>query len=454
MSGSGEGVHPLPMSRMRWAWDRRALILVCGLATVLRLAIAIPLHSVGFTSDEKEYLFLANKILSQQTFEDSNGEWSVKPPAFPAFLAAMFWVFGRTLAPLLLINAILGGTAVAVGFAIVNRVTGNLIAAWWTAGMLALHPSFVIYGAVLQSEALYIVLLLAAVLVAVRMVHKPSLRASALLGVFLVGAILTRAIGLGVAMALFAALLLAMDAPWQKRVGTIAVACLIMIIGLAPWTVRNYSIHHAFVPVSTFAGTSLLLGNNPYSNGTMALPPEFQDWVRNEAARRGLPDPERMTEIDREHVQEQIAVGWITAHPAGWARLLLKKLHVFWIYPVTTTANSHPIQAIALSGDLFLWVGALAGFFALYDKRRELLPVVAVIVMVTAAHVAMHAEARYRLPLVALVSIFFGPGMAAIVGQREVFQRKGPVRVAAMGLAVLLLLGYAYAGMMFLHGEV
>ena len=436
--------------------EHRTLLLICGLAAVIRLTTAIPLHQATFTSDEKEYLLLATRMIDDHMFLDSNNEWSVKPPGFPALLAGMFEIFGRSLIPLLLLNAILGALAAPLGYFVVRDLSGAPIAPFLSAAILALHPSLVIYGAVLQSEVLYIDVLLLVILLSLRVMCKPTLSLAIGLGLLLAALILIRAIGLAVAAALFVTLIFVIDAPLQKRFKTIAASVLALVIGLTPWTLRNYSIHHAFVPVSTFSGTSLLIGNNPYSNGTTALPPQYFAWVDSEATLRGLPDPAAMTEVGREHFHRDVALSWIADHPAEWSRLLLKKLEVLWIYPVTTTAENHKVQAVAMAADALLWLGALAGILVLWKERRIFLLFSTVIICVTFAHVIMHTEARYRLPLIAVLGIFFGPGSMLILQHPwESLRNSSRGALASAGVvALLLIIGYLAAGVMFFHGEV
>ncbi len=433
----------------------RALLVLAGLALVLRVATAIPLHQQAFTSDEKEYLLLATRIIDDHMFQDSNGDWSVKPPGYPAVIAGMLEVFGRTIFPMILFNAALGALAVVIGFLLVLDITGDIVAAWFTGGMLAFHPSLIIYGSVLQSEALYVVLMLVAVGIAIRLTRKPTVRLAALLGVLLAALTLTRAIGLVVIAALVGVLLLKMAAPGKRRILVLGCATGIAVLGLLPWTIRNYTVHHAFVPVSSFSGTSLLMGNNPYSDGTTALPPQYYAWVKVEASRRGFPALDSADEVVRDRVHAEIAVDWIVSHPAAWVRLLVRKMEVFWIYPVSTTADNHGVQAVAMSADVVLWAGGLGGILALCGKRKEILILSSVILVVTAAHVIMHTEARYRLPLIALLSLFFGPG-AALLFDRSRWSAIGANRSAVACTAVvafLVFLGYLAAGLMVLHGE-
>jgi len=436
--------------------SRRSLILLAGLATILRLATAVPLHQQAFTSDEKEYLLLATRLIDDRMFLDSNGCWSVKPPGFPGLLAGMLELFGRSIFPLLLLNAIIGSLAAIVGFFVVRELVDNLPAAWFTAAVLALHPSLVVYGSVLQSEALYVVLLLLIVLVALRLVREPGFRLASVLGVLLASLTLTRAIGLAVLGTLFLFLVAAIEAPWKRRMLIPTCALGVAVLGLLPWTVRNYAVLHAFVPVSTFSGTSLLMGNNPFSNGTTALPKEYFDWVRAEGARRGFADLDSVDEVTRDRVHREIALDWIRSHPSEWLRLMGRKLEVFWIFPVTTTAENHAMQAVVMGADVVLWIGALFGVVVLWGKKKEILLLSSIILVVTSAHVMMHTEARYRLPLLALLALFFGPGLAWLLDplQRTSIRVRRAAVGSAAAVALLLVVGYLTAGLMFIHGEV
>jgi hypothetical protein len=259
-----------------------------------------------------------------------------------------------------------------------------------------------------------------------------------------------------VAATLLGTLLLSLDAPWKVRVLVIGTAALVIALGLAPWTIRNYAVHHAFVPVSTFAGTSLLLGNNPFSTGTTALPREFYEWAEAGTARLRHDNHGTTSEVEQESINRTIALDWIATHPVDWARLLARKARVFWIYPVTTTADDYRIQLIAMAGDAFLWAGVIAGIVALWYQRRMFNPMLAVIAVVSLAHVMMHTEARYRLPSIALLTLIAGPGIEALLdrGKRIAMKTNRSGIFCAAGILTLLLIGYCSAALMFIHGEV
>src|SRR5207245_6064336 len=50
----------------------------------------------------------------------------------------------------------------------------------------------------------------------------------------------------------------------RRRIGLCALATLVFVLTLLPWTIRNYRIHGRLVPVTTMGGVVLWEGNNPY----------------------------------------------------------------------------------------------------------------------------------------------------------------------------------------------
>jgi hypothetical protein len=79
---------------------------------------------------------------------------------------------------------------------------------------------------------------------------------------------------------------------------------------LVPWWVRNWTVFHAFVPLTTASGASLWIGNNPDATGNWQPPPP---------ALKGIPELAYGKRIGA------IAVEWIRTHPVGFVRLTLTK---------------------------------------------------------------------------------------------------------------------------------
>jgi hypothetical protein len=92
---------------------------------------------------------------------------------------------------------------------------------------------------------------------------------------------------------------------------------LIAIATLAPWTVRNYQVFHAFIPFETGGGDVALgsynrvVASEPLYYGYWVFPtselPEYRDQIT-------APN----NEVARDHVELHLALQWLRDHPEKW----------------------------------------------------------------------------------------------------------------------------------------
>lgn len=112
--------------------------------------------------------------------------------------------------------------------------------------------------------------------------------------------------------------------PFRACLAGAALAFTLVAVMIVPWTIRNYYMLHAFVPLRSNAGLELAIGNNPAmaaSDDTMltldrtlhAIHPLSNDKARAEVLRIG--------EVAYSRRLGDQALAWITAHPSDAARL-------------------------------------------------------------------------------------------------------------------------------------
>ncbi len=399
---------------MQWIGPHRDILLIAFVAFVLRLSVIAPLHAQGYTSDEKEYIALAVKVAHGGPFIDSNGDRSTKAPLWPLLLAGMFKLFGEGVFVPHLLNALAGVLAVLLGFLLAIEATGDRRVALAGATMMALYPGLIIYAAILQTETLYIVLLLLAFLWWERAHKQASLRNGLMLGLFAGLATLTRAVFFGFFPVMLVMLWLKGKHRLRDSAVTLGAATLVWWAVLAPWTFRNYTLHGTFVPVSSWGGISLLLGNNPYSTGTWSSKPGFEEWVKKEAEHRGIRLAET-NEIERSALGRDLALAYVADHPMDALNLTIKKLYMYAVYPIAHSDTAVAVQAVCVAGDMGLYVLAGLGVLALGKARHKVSGWFVAILFFSAVHMLMHVEARYRLPVVPFIALLAGAGGALLM---------------------------------------
>jgi 4-amino-4-deoxy-L-arabinose transferase-like glycosyltransferase len=389
---------------------------------------------------------------------DSDGDYSKRYPLFPAVLAGLLSVTGERTWVLYAVNALFGGVIVLLTAFLAGRLWSDPAVSRAVAWAVALYPGLIAYGAVLQTESLYIALLLAVFLCAYRLMDRQTLWQAAGLGLTAGLAALTRAVFLG-----FFPLLLLFLALMQRRISGrigwngLALAVLVFVVVLVPWTWRNYQVHHAVIPVSSLTGHLLVIGNSPYASGTWSTRPGFEEWYAKQLRAKGIVDAGSLTELERGDLAARIGWEYLLTHPVATAKLALVKAHIFWFYPITTSDSRSPLQAVAMVADVFLYLAALFGIVRMRKPSGGLLPVAGAVVFFALVPVLLHAEARYRLPLVPFLCLFAAwtalPAAGGAEWKELVKRNRRRVRWAAVGTLGILAV-YALTAWMVLTGHI
>ena len=193
------------------------------------------------------------------------------PPLLSYLWLGMFELFGDTTAARIAwlgcnLAAALG--CVALLFYLSMKLWPSRWAAFVSAGLLAIYPTFVFVTATYHQTNWAVLLLLAICAVAVKLAEGSSPSRFGALGGLLCGlAALNRSEVLIIGPAV-----LGLGAAWRRRPSELAKAvlasALIMTLTLAPWTVRNYEHFERIIPTAQSAGYNLWKGYNPYTNGS------------------------------------------------------------------------------------------------------------------------------------------------------------------------------------------
>jgi 4-amino-4-deoxy-L-arabinose transferase-like glycosyltransferase len=184
--------------------------------------------------------------------------------------------------------------------------------------------------------------------------------------------------------------------PWLA-LPTIALG--VALLCCVPWTVRNYSVFHRFVPLRSVFGLQLWLGNNP-----QASPP----WL---GTLHPINDPtERakymeMGEMDYMRVKQREAIRYIEANPRHEARLFAERFVAIWSGGTSTPihdfeANDSLWFRYVLLFNVLAGIGALLGIVLLcFQRSLYAFPLAVFPVVFPCAYYATLALPRYSLPM-------------------------------------------------------
>jgi 4-amino-4-deoxy-L-arabinose transferase-like glycosyltransferase len=179
-----------------------------------------------------------------------------------------------------------------------------------------------------------------------------------------------------------------------------AVAALFFIACIAPWTMRNQRVFHAFVPLRGNFGAELFMGNGPGSNGLlMEYYHPFQDAQQ-------LRDYAALGEVRYVARQGAAARAFIAADPAHFAADCARRVYFFW------AGVPHPSDEAwynELGRTLNFAFISLAGLFGLALALRHRIPAAGLFacafLLLPIPYYIVTVHARFRHPLEPLITI-------------------------------------------------
>jgi 4-amino-4-deoxy-L-arabinose transferase-like glycosyltransferase len=342
------------------------------------------------------------------------------PPGYPAALAIVYAVFGRSALWGGMLNALLGAGTVVITYELARRLLDVRVAR--VAGLLlAFFPNQVFYTGTLLSEVLFTFLLMTGLLI---LMAEPwpregiSLRRLALAALFLGAATMVRSVVLIVPVVLFFYWLRVF--PNRARVlAQVGVIILVFAAIIVPWTIRNAVVMHAFVLISTNGGDDFCLGNNEVATGQFVFSgPCYEGYDSN--------IPKRELEIEGYHEGLRRGAEFIINHPADELGLIFEKAY-FLVYIdsdglfanesygsnyfiekemrdyLSTAANAYYFVTIGWAGlGLLYWLRRR-------DPRRTFCLILVACILLPP--LAFFGDPRFHFPVIPLVCIVAATGV-------------------------------------------
>ena len=258
-----------------WTW--------AAVAAAVRLAFLAlgPGFDIQPASDSVDYHRLAAHLASGRGFtlgrEDGLYPTTFRPPLLPMLVAPFYALFGPRHVVALLVEIALSALTVPVVYALGLALRGRSTALA-SAVAVAFWPTLLYFSTVLLSETPAILLTAVSLLLAVRLFARGGAPLALGAGVALGLDSLARPTALPLAAFLLAWLALAPRRALGVRAREAALTALGLVLTVLPWTLRNYAVSGAFIPITTGSGTSLYDSNNPlvttdprYRGGSLTL---------------------------------------------------------------------------------------------------------------------------------------------------------------------------------------
>jgi 4-amino-4-deoxy-L-arabinose transferase-like glycosyltransferase len=269
---------------MQWRLRERAgrigavVWVILVLALVLRVITVVATFHTPLSLDPFDFSRTAASIADGNGYPPTNrgpggGASAFRPPGYPVVLAGVYWLTSsRSPGVGRLAGALLGTLSVGLIGLVARRLWGRRVAVL-ALGIAAIAPPLIIFSTALISEALFVPLVLAAVLAALHARGSPRpYRWAIATGVLTGLAALTRTNG-----AILLIPFLCAFAPvgawrraraWGPPLAVVVAAALT----IAPWTIRNWAVFRAFIPVSDETGYTLAGTYNEVSRAAHRYP--------------------------------------------------------------------------------------------------------------------------------------------------------------------------------------
>jgi len=417
----------------------RAVILIFLIAFAVRLAA---IAAVGFQTlrfgDARAYVFAAQELVRTGHYPLATEPFYFRAPGYPVFLVAATLGHPDRIALAKIANAALGAfAAVALAFlsARIFRRRGVALA---TAAAASIHPGFVFFSTDIQSESLFLLLLLAAGWLLLASTDRPSSSLALLAGAAVALAALTRPSALALAP-LLAAPLFDRRYPMRVRSHVAAAAFLGFLCTLAPWTLRNAFVYRELVPVNDAGGSAFYQGNSDWMVRFYRLKSveEYRSWSaamfadlerQTRAIEAAAPrSPSAKSRFFLRKVFEERR-----GDPAGWAKLLLRKAWD-WLRPYPNPLF-WPVWVVWTVGVFYAVLALLAAIGLVASPRPGVRAfVLAFLLLTMVAHVAIIVVWRYRVPYWDPVLLLYACSGAFLLA--ELSARRAGIPLAALGQA-------------------
>ena len=405
--------------------NNQLLILILAVAILIRIPVALYMGDQVIVlpgiQDQVSYDALARSLLDGRGYSFTKN-WYPFTPAntptshwsflYPLYLAGIYAITGYHPLVARLIQGVIGGALISlliylIGRRVVNEDTGLV-----GAGLAAVYGYFIYYNVALMTETFSIVLVLLTLYLSIELKENPTPM---------------RWVGLGFSFGLAALLrqtvllivpFLLLWLFWElKKAGIrwwyITPSIVVIILMIAPWTIRNYLVYHQFLLLNSNAGYAFYASNNP-DLGT--------DW-RNDLVVVPVPkDLAGQNEAQLDRALTKKAFDFILADPKRYLWLNLNKtLEYFRFWPTSESSRISNLNRV-LSFGLYLPFMLLGLGFSM-SRWRNFIPLYLFIVIHTGIHLLSWPSPRYRLPVDAVLMVFAGIALIELAKQLSTWRR-------------------------------
>jgi len=379
---------------------------------MVQLLFVLSPHGEVMTPDGALYSNIATHLLHGEGFiQDARNYQIVVPPFYPIFLSFVYAIFGiGNLTAVLVIQALLGALTVVL----IYKIAEELFDRWagLFAGLLFSIYSVAIYHAgFILTETLFTFLV---ALLAYAFMHllrpQATYRTAGFVGLIWGLTCLTRPHLLFFVPFLWLLLFVVGKRRGLKLAG---ISTLLLLITIAPWIGYLYVHYGCFIPIASYGGLALWVGNGPFVN-----PDEYYHsalYVNDALFTAQLNEGMSLPLCEQDQFFRNTALQFIISHPLKsidntWRKLVLfgKSVNLY-IEVFGVSALDNLVTAIDKWLLILFLPGLLLSIFAKWSFKQNqvLLWLILNYSLAVSVNIVV-SQGRYRLPIMPLIAVYSG----------------------------------------------
>jgi 4-amino-4-deoxy-L-arabinose transferase-like glycosyltransferase len=423
----------MPRVLRRAGIGRGELALLAGIALagwLIRLAFVIATNGHQLQGDELEYHSEGQFIEQGHWFwtlaptgEPHEGMW--KTPVYPTFVGLLYKLLGPDYDRVLLVQTLIGPVTIVLAWVLARRLFGSRVALL-SAAVVAVAPFAWQFEVRLLAEALVAPLTLLFLIVLLD--REMTVRRAAAVGLVAGLIVLTRPSAIYL-IPVFAVAFVVV-AGIRRGAGLTAVAVAATVLVIAPWTIRNYEVSGAFVPLSIQDAAPYGTFNDDSANDPV------HPWAWRIENRRDAPILRSAREIGDVEFRNRLrrnTIEYIKDHPSSVAEAFFwNGITRFWdlrrpqrvVDEARFNGRTRTLTAIGLAVYWVLLPLAVAGLWLARRRRAVALPLLALALSASVVFTAEGAT-RYRAPFEPIIAIVAcSAAVPALARVRRGFERR------------------------------
>lgn len=408
--------------------DRRLFLLILVSAFTIRFAYTLTLENKWYYYDTVHWDKAATSILNGEGFGTGyyfsalgfDQEYSLEP-AYPVFLAGIYGVFGRNFIIVRIFQCLLGAAvcylAYLIGSRLFNKNTGLLAAL-----IATFYPLHIFIAGMVYPTILFTFFIALTILCLLKIADHTGSLYPALAGLFL--ALATQCIPIIFAFYPFAAfwMLVFVKKSNLQRWKHCFVIFFVALLGLTPWTVRNYLVFGKIVPIRAAFGEELLKVKVMVDSNSKV------DLYRNDIQNSGIDEAEFSRQVASMQSKGFFAKvkSIVLDNPGSFLRRYVGEFLHFWIlYPDperVKTKNQFlntftKWVSIVSFGPVLIF--SIIGILGSKPKQRQSMLLVFVILSFALSYSFFMTQTRYRIPIEPYMIVLAACGLLVVT--RRIF---------------------------------